>query len=399
MIQKIVFFLAWPFMLRDWERFGIEILKGNGFQLAFFDFSPFIYPAASRSFNNYMPETDYYYRFNTLKDARKKISELDKESFVILLEKYQRNTYEIYKAISEKGIPYAIFVANAVPETPVNIRGPENFLRKIAMLVKSKRLLSFVYNLPFRVGFSSYLGVKEPRLWLAGGEKSVENYLNRYPFGNESEILWSHSLDYNIYLENVSESAGGDGSNALYLDVGVPQFPGDDTTGRRKEALSKEKYYPSICRFFDRVEQEQNIKIKIAAHPRAPHQDYPEYFCRRHTVRNNTCQEVSRAKFIITHNSTAVGFAVLYNKPVIFITTNELEQNINDEGNSIKTISGWLNKTPINIDKQFTIDWHKELSVNKDVYANFKHCFIKKNGTPEINSWQILSNRLKTLNQ
>ena len=43
-IKKIVFFCGTPFTKRDYDRFGGEILKENGFEVWFYDFSPIVYP-------------------------------------------------------------------------------------------------------------------------------------------------------------------------------------------------------------------------------------------------------------------------------------------------------------------------------------------------------------------
>jgi len=43
-ITEIIFFIESPFNRRDYERFGIDLLKENGFQVRVWDFTPILYP-------------------------------------------------------------------------------------------------------------------------------------------------------------------------------------------------------------------------------------------------------------------------------------------------------------------------------------------------------------------
>ena len=97
---------------------------------------------------------------------------------------------------------------------------------------------------------------------------------------------------------------------------------------------------------------------------------------------------------MIAHSSTALQFAILLKKPVIFLTTNELQNDSNFSG-QIKASAKSIGKNPINIDEPFTIDWEKELRVDEKCYDDYIDMYIKKKGSEELNTWQILANRLK----
>jgi hypothetical protein len=43
-IIKIVFFVASPFDKRDFKRFGIDLLRSNGFEVFVYDLSPIVFP-------------------------------------------------------------------------------------------------------------------------------------------------------------------------------------------------------------------------------------------------------------------------------------------------------------------------------------------------------------------
>ncbi|MEK9627548.1 MAG: hypothetical protein VW455_00855 [Nitrospinota bacterium] len=163
-----------------------------------------------------------------------------------------------------------------------------------------------------------------------------------------------------------------------------------------KHPLTVEKYFPSICRFFDFVEKQLNIKVKIAAHPKSNHPTYPDYYGNRETLSGATFGMIKNSSLVISQGSTAIQFAILLKKPIFFLTTNELEKDP-IFSSDIKAFANSLGKEPINIDEPFFVDWEKELLVDEKVYDEYINIYIKKRGTEELNTWQILANQLKAM--
>ncbi|GAI02371.1 unnamed protein product, partial [marine sediment metagenome] len=90
--------------------------------------------------------------------------------------------------------------------------------------------------------------------------------------------------------------------------------------------------------------------------------------------------------------------AVLYKKPVIFITTNDLERSRID-ANYIYAFSWEFKKIPYNIEQNYDIDWNKELIINEKIYNNYKEKYIKKNGSKEEYFWQIVADEMKKMDK
>ena len=97
---------------------------------------------------------------------------------------------------------------------------------------------------------------------------------------------------------------------------------------------------------------------------------------------------------MIAHASTAINFAVLFNKPVLFITTKELQQNI--ISSYIESMALKLGKKPIYIDDSTKIDSEIDfLSINEKDYDMYKNSYIKKDGSEDLPFWQIFANYIK----
>ncbi|KOR27505.1 hypothetical protein TI05_18855, partial [Achromatium sp. WMS3] len=118
-------------------------------------------------------------------------------------------------------------------------------------------------------------------------------------------------------------------------------------------------------------------------------------FGNRYMKKGNTAQMVRQAKMVLAHGSTSISYAVLWKKPILFLTTNELERSWMFP--QIEVMATSLGKKVINIDTPFEqINWDKELYVNEDKYQEYKERYIKTKNTPELPFWQIVANRLKT---
>ena len=388
-ITKIIYFIESPFNRRDYERLGVEVFIENDFEVYVWDFTPFLNPERHRRIKVSDPITYEKYRlFLTKKEALSSILKESQGSFVINAIRYEPKSYFVYKALSKNRTPYSVDMANALPSISQKPQ-PVDILSKILRVTPRKLISNILSRIPHRC-----LGIRSACFILAGGEQSSKYY--KYPVGPSTETLWLHTLDYDIYLKEGSKLGQTKKNMGVFLDSYLPFHP--DYVGQQlSNPTTPEGYYPSLCNFFDFLEENYSVCINIAAHPRSKYEEHPDYFGGRPVIRGKTVQIVKESEFVIAHSSTALNFAVLFGKPVIFITTKELQQGF-CEGLFIKLMASWFGKLPINVDNSIEIDWDKELTVDDEAYSKYKNCYIKKNGSEELPFWQMVSNKIKTLN-
>ena len=97
---------------------------------------------------------------------------------------------------------------------------------------------------------------------------------------------------------------------------------------------------------------------------------------------------------MVAHYSTSVQFAVLARKPLLLITTDEL--NASGDGSIILAIAAELGKSVINIDYDYAdIDLKSELRVDDEKYAEYQRKYIKMDGSAEKSTWDILIDHLE----
>jgi hypothetical protein len=373
-----------PFNQRDYDRFGIEILQKNGFEVEVWDFTPFLYPRVHKEV--VIPDPINFEKcisFPTQHEALSAIFKLEQNCLIVCLLVYQLKSFPIFRTISIIKLPYCVVMANALPTIYSKKRTLDlcSFLKKIGYY----QIINAIFcRLPY-----NYFGIQPANIILGGGAKSIKY---NYPFNKKTEILWLHALDYDLYLKEYHNPITSDEKMGVFLDEYLPFHP-DYIYQDVSAPCTPEEYYPAICKFFDFIESVYGVHIVIAAHPRSKYEDHPDYFGGRTVIRGKTIELVKKSGFTIGHMSTSMNFAVLFNKSVIFITSNKLQQSI--WGSYIELMASHLGKTPVNIDKFTGIDWEKEMSINEKAYIDYKHSYIKKAGSKELPFWQILANRVK----
>lgn len=389
MTKKIIILVESPFNTRDYNRFGIEILKANGLDVEVWDLTKVFHPKLILTVRDpFLPPC--LILFKNKKEALDSIKRLDFQCMIITWFEYSYSRFFwLYRAMSKSNAVYSVMMVNA-PATFYGItEGLRSKLKRIFARAPLKVRLRMVLDKLFSSIPFKYLGIKPAVFWFAGTDVSLKTY--NYPADSATKNVFLHAFDYNLYLEKNNKEAGLSG-NAVFLDSYLPFHEDDEMVGVG-HWVTAQNYYPNLCRFFDYIEKEQNIRVDIAAHPRSFYEKHQDYFGKRKLSVGRTIEYVKGVKFVIAHESNAINFAVIYRKPVIFIITDEMVRN--NVAQMVYNIAFNLGKTPINIDRPFVIGWDKELAVDAQKYDIFMDRFIKKKGTPEINSWQIVANTLK----
>lgn len=391
MVKRIIFLVQNNFTLRDYKRYGIELLQKNGFYVEVWRVP---YPPHLDVLRNHAPLDLFAYDrlilFNNRFEAYTKLSKLSHTDFVINLLNYDYWNVGIYRALSRSDANYAVTYTGAIPY-PVIKEGVLHFLMK-----KIKELASLRYLKAWRRLFiklpARCLGVKAASLMLVGGERcSNYKYYFKYPIDNNTEVLYIHAFDYDLYLEE-KDSPCVDTPTAVFIEDFFPSDP-DYVILDGEFPFDVNSYYQLLNNFFDLVEQKMGLEVVIAAHPRSNYAKHPEYFKGRKYLRAKTVKLVKECKLVMTHCSTAVSFANLFYKPVIFITRHDLDDTY--KGCQIMKMARGFGKNPIFIDTENNIDWERELMVSKAHYDNYRTLYIKIENSENLPFWQVVTGRLK----
>ena len=224
---------------------------------------------------------------------------------------------------------------------------------------------------------------------------SFKSGTDHYYGSKKSIIIRGNAHDYSNYLieKKNFNNKKVERLSALYLEKPGPMFQGDNLIKKTdmSNLFTTEKWYPSLVRFFDKLEDFLKIKIKIAPHPKTKHEKFPLYYGKREIIDNRLVRESFFAKIIISIDSTGLCFSTLHNIPSIMLYSDELNRNkIWREKQNY--FAEELGVKPINIDSKFDENLIKNnLVVNEAKYKEYKKKYLTSRNDQQKN-YQILSN-------
>jgi len=385
-INRVVILVETPFSTRDYDRYGIDIFKQKNLPVEVWDFSPFLRKSMYQLHKECEGEEIIECKiFLSLGIALTAISDLDQDSAIISVINFNPSSMVIYRTLSTQNLNYGLLSTNSIPPRYQKGGVLKNFSNKI----KKASTLQRIFNAFFRRIPIKYLGLRPANFIIAGGSRSLGNAANKYPklIASTTKIIWTHTMDFDIYLKSREQPPVLDDNIAVFLDQYFPFHP---DLRLRAEAfdLDADEYYQVLSNFFSGVEKELGLRVVIAAHPRSDYDNLPDYFGGREIIRGKTVELVRRSKLVLLHYSTAINFAVFYDKPILFVSTRNTEGTFLRD--YIRSMANLFEKQPVVVDASPQVDLRREMIVDSDVYGNYKDAYIKRSGSPEKYLWEIV---------
>ena len=159
-----------------------------------------------------------------------------------------------------------------------------------------------------------------------------------------------HHIKYDEHLSVQYEKRLIKSKYAVFLDSKIP-YLSDILILRGEESVEPKKYFSLLNKLFDYVENEFNVEVIIASHPKIDYNE--ELFNGRKIIKYKTANLIKFSEFVMTHDSTSTMNAVLAYKPLIFLYYNEmLEKGTRDWALATIEYSKLLGSTLVNIEEQ-----------------------------------------------
>ena len=133
-----------------------------------------------------------------------------------------------------------------------------------------------------------------------------------------------------------------------------------------------------MCDFFDFIEKKFKLNIVIALHPKCEKKrEIKKLFHNRKCLIDSTHKIVSECKYVFVHPSTtSISIPIIFKKPLIFLTTNELMKNL-EWRMRLERRKSLLNQPFINISKNEFKDFKISENFDKRGYKNYLDLFVK----------------------
>ena len=373
-MKSVGFFVFAPFTQRDYNRFGIEILKKN-FNVYVLDFNKIFGSDLNNQYEIYKFEG--YFSINSLDEFMHFSNKLSLDYAIDFLD-ISPISFKIRNFLQKQNVSITKVQNGLQPKhTPRNY-----FVEKIKenLFSKSswKKIIFKIHKLLYP---KSYFYSDEI---LVGGLSGLNLIAAKF----SKTIIPCHSFDYDIYLNLKNQTKIKSEKYLVFIDQYLAFHP-DIKFLKLKQIVSPDKYYKSLEFFFKKVEAFYNLKLVVAAHPRSNYHLYPEIFKERKIIKGKTAELIKDCEHVFMHASNALSFAVLFRKPIYFITTDEI--NNSSFSKMMNVFSGFFSKKYLNIDSFNKKDLIKFLNnpIKRSLYKKYESSYLIHPSSPKKFFWDI----------
>jgi hypothetical protein len=387
-MSKIVYLTDQPFDERNYDRFGIQAWIDRNWSVEVWDLTPWAHPRMWRDFTHYGRKPKRftgYFAISSWSELALRYRECKQIKYFIDLTGESYQSLRVKLSLARAGAARIACALGSIPEPePSHRRGFAGRFRK-ALTMGPRGALRALRD---RVFSKTAAAFAAPRLVVVGGRTSVHSV------GSERAIIRAHNFDYDIYLKLARSGGAAAEKYAVFVDQDYcfhPEFTCEDSS----TIITPGKYFPAVCSGLATISASLKMPMRIAAHPRATYRQRGMNCFEGFPVEYGRTAELIRdCSAVVCHDSTAIQFAVLFGKPVIFVTTDELIPCY--EGRSIAKVAAELGKSPINLDGDLrTVDWREQLHVDSGRYAQYRNEYIKTDGSPQLPVWDIVIDRIE----
>jgi len=257
------------------------------------------------------------------------------------------------------------------------------FLKKALIYLKNK-IIDILYK-PFNV---------KPKYFF------LESSYQGKKFNKDNKFFfYINSFDYSEFLRIKNKQ--NKKKNIIFVDSEKENSFESRLLKKKRKNFNKELYWSTLLNIFSVFEKNFKRKVKVAAHPRRSIKNVP---INRKFIFDQTPQLIRDSKIVLTHNSTSVIWAVLFNKPIIFINFENFKYLSMDTNDEIEFYKKNLGSNVINVDSNYKFklskNFHKNLfRIDKKKYELFKNNFIKNKfmNHKDLNGWQTMMEKLKKI--
>lgn len=230
-----------------------------------------------------------------------------------------------------------------------------------------------------------------PDLVLGSGSYTMRDVAPGVP------IIWAHSFDFEKAKNEQRVGLVDGGTGTVFLDQNLGYHP-DQLHSGLKSPVDADRYYAALLASFDRIEGVLRYPITIAIHPKSSFDDPIAIFGHRPTIRMSTQALIRSSELVVCHASASLSYAVIWRKPVLFMTSDELEKC--DYKVHIDEMARILQRPIFNIDRFHEVtDEELQLAINLPVdesaYSKYEEEFIRSSTSPDGHLWEIFADGMK----
>ena len=381
-MKKLVYIGYQPLTQKVLEDFFIRDFINDDYSVQYWDLSEIYFPEIT--FLNTIDE-NWVTKISEISQLEQLLKFNKKEEYFYFINfPYEWLVVDVFRLLTKYDAKTGIIARGMIPLPSLTYNLSLNsFLsklkfEKIFRFIQNKVALLFKKNgliKPFNLVF--YTGDESLRILGTGFQIDIKS----------ADLIPINSSDYDRYLKaklTVSESVD---KYVVFLDEYLPFHP--DWKMLKIEPLDASKYYETLNNFFLEIEKKYGLKVIIAAHPKADLYITQNFFKGREVYFGKTVELVKNSEFVIAHMSTSVGFAVIFEKKIVFVYTEGLYKSMWSQFNIIEYFSKIFNTQLINIDS--TSIYEIDAEIDRERYNDFICSYMTSKESRNMDSYSIIT--------
>lgn len=340
---------------------------------------------------SYKEEAEFVTYIKNFKTLKTKLSAIPSDTIIILEFPFNNTTLKLHQFLFGRfsniiRVDYYNKCNNAMADDPIG--QSVNVLDKLKFVLTNQKMIfdRIISKLKSEQDFNhKYL----PKLYFTTGK------INEIDHNKGKNLISLNSFDFENVKYNPApiESIVGEERYAVFLDIYITNHP-DFRLSTNTAHFDPNVYFKFLNDFFTYIENKYQLKVVIAAHPKA---NYTNEFGDRLVLKNKTKELVKDCSLVLSHGSLSINFATLYKKPIIYFYNDQFEQN--DVGRifiaRMKKADQVLNTTTIKFDENFK-DIDCNLVVDEAKYDAYNHTYLIAEAN-DLSNKEIFYNELLKL--
>lgn len=376
MQRQLIFLIESRLDERDYVRFGIQYLSGR-YRVGVLDCTHLVYPRIPTQ-PPAVVDASYQYTPVSSRQDVSDVAPAGAGSVVVDMLGETISANAVRRQVFRSGGLRVALRLGGLHFTALPLR--DRLVGWMSKVGKPDSLQRFLQRLTMRAE-KMLAPVPPVDLWVYGGKADGD--------GGAAAVLYAHSFDYERWCTLGEPTLPQPGSYALFLDEDIVYHSDYDRFGLRPP-VSEDAYYPAINRFFDEYQRSTGLPVYVAAHPRARYAERPQLWGNRTLIHGQTPEAVAGASQVFAHFSTAISFAILANRPVTHLVSDELLQSF--MGPQVVGVSRFLNTRLVNIDRALPGNVATSVDqIDAARYGAYKNLYLKAEGSVEGPLWEIIA--------
>lgn len=381
--KQVIYLISSPLGEREFVRFGIKKWINHGWKVEVFDFTKFLFPG----FWKYIDGNKFSVNFEGLtifQNVNEVLSILNNlQNKVVFIDNIGFSSVEqrIRKAARDHGVLVRIKIGS-IPEPKYKKNIPNLFLLIKNPIVLIDKIIFFIKKKIEKNRAERYF----PNYCVIGGIKSMSGINHK-----KTSIIKGHNRAYDFFINKKHTKSNKKEKFLVFLDENAPYHSDYVRLGIRP-FVTADKYFPVINLGLSEIAKSLNLKIKIAAHPRSNFEIMKKKY--NHPLfENKTFELIRDADVVVSHSSTALEWAAIMKKPIIFVTTDEMQSEFYAKSylQSVDSFAIALGKKVVNFSHLPSINnWKDYLNIDAKKYEKYIENYVKTKESPKKLVWDIV---------